>query len=1174
MNKIHQTLWNAASGCYVVAHEKAATGGKPSSTRKAIAVALTATFGMLASLSAQALPSLYTTQTFTSSNPADGQQDMSAPNCVANGYLTQDYCQPTTTISPAGLFYLASGAWTGVVAVDGQPWLTFSSGGSGLGLGSEFDVANLTRNQGLTFGGLTLYQTSGQTQRVHITTYDQSQQTLSNYSYDIPDATATDITIAPEASFGSASFVFASPIPFGVNSFLVGVLPSQLEIQEATPADSSATLTFYDGNSGNSASTGYELVITPDAGSPVTLVLSGTTTGTTVRDGSSGIAATLGNNGSISITGLTNGIAYSASLAATNGLGTGTASSETTFTPVAPFVLIATPSFSVSNLVATISATSNDGNAGAYWVVLPEANAPPPSAAQIYSGKDSNGVAVPNGMSGSGPLSASQPTTLTISGLAPNTAYSACFVAEDGNSYSQVSCGNFTTGSAPAALVCDGVASCVSSIFYTGQTTGGVTTINDSSVQHYSYTFTASQTATSALTFLFRQDSAYFFFGNAALIDHAAPNNNLISNGDLSSYVTVTGNNGAFTAPTAWSIVGAPGLQGGGTVVLSSDTANYPAQWPSGNVWLDYSYAGFGGLAQGVPFISGHTYTLTFDLKNAWLWGGSSAGTLSPVAPNGEGNPTDDPNNILSQFLVFSQLPQGFTLTGGNLNPVATGNAISSLPRSGTPLTGSYTYSFGTGEGVSTFQWYSSRDTDFSNANAINGATSSIYTPVTGDVGNYLFFCVTPVAMGGATGYQSCSAASAAVLSSDSVTPPSAPTGTPTVVAGDGSVTVTFNSSASNGGDANVTYTVTCEPSSAFATEYPSNTGASTTITVSGLTNGTQYKCHASARNSGGTSGASSWTEWFTPAATPVVDNTPPPPPANPFNPGGTSTVNTLPTTSLTDTGGTYTPGTSSLITNLSEVNRQAGVSDNGVVVILSAPNVPVKISSTAPNNVLFSLPSTQPISMQIGGQQISVVTNSQPIINTSTGQTTPSILATQTFTNSAGVTTQTLQVVSGQVTTTSTSTNQIVGGLTLSQGATLNNVVATAGAIGSSIGFYKNPTDFSGSVSAEQGDVTVDLSVVFPNSTADKSNKFSSSKPTTRTLTLKAGEVARFDEKANLIGVFAGSLSGSAGKTGDAITVTPPAGVLNYPKSVAKLDGNTLGRLGKNLLPAFLGKR
>lgn len=298
------------------------------------------------------------------------------------------------------------------------------------------------------------------------------------------------------------------------------------------------------------------------------------------------------------------------------------------------------------------------------------------------------------------------------------------------------------------------------------------------------------------------------------------------------------------------------------------------------------------------------------------------------------------------------------------------------------------------------------------------------------------------------------------------------------------------------------------------------------------------------------------------------VEVAPPSAPVNPFNPAGTTTVNEVNVT-LPD-GGTFTPATSALVTNLANLENKVGVSDNGVVVITTTPREPVRISSSAPDNVLFSFPTTQPVDVQIGGKGINLVTNTDPVTDGS-GKAITTVLATKTLSNADGQSVQGVQVVKGQVEVKSSESNQIVGGLTLSKDVTLRNVTATAGVIGSTVGFYKNPTDFSGAVSAESGDAIVYVKLA-PTAASDKGGNFSAEAVTqTRTLTLKAGEVARFDKMGELIGVFAGSLSGTLGKTGDALPLPLPTGVLTYPKAIAKLGGNVLDRLGNNLMPAFL---
>ncbi len=105
------------------------------------------------------------------------------------------------------------------------------------------------------------------------------------------------------------------------------------------------------------------------------------------------------------------------------------------------------------------------------------------------------------------------------------------------------------------------------------------------------------------------------------------------------------------------------------------------------------------------------------------------------------------------------------------------------------------------------------------------------------------------------------SAASAGVTPQAVVTAPGAPTGV-TATTGNGQATVSFTAPASNGGAAITGYTVTSNPGNITAT------GTGTTITVTGLTNGTAYTFTVTATNAAGTSAASAASAGVTPQAT------------------------------------------------------------------------------------------------------------------------------------------------------------------------------------------------------------------------------------------------------------------------------------------------------------------
>lgn len=108
--------------------------------------------------------------------------------------------------------------------------------------------------------------------------------------------------------------------------------------------------------------------------------------------------------------------------------------------------------------------------------------------------------------------------------------------------------------------------------------------------------------------------------------------------------------------------------------------------------------------------------------------------------------------------------------------PVATNVSFSGTVKDGQVVTGHYTYSDADGdlEGTSTFQWYLGTASNGSDKVAINGETNNTYTIQVADVGKYLFFEVTPVALTGIT--QGSPSISSSTLVTSSVVPNTAPT--------------------------------------------------------------------------------------------------------------------------------------------------------------------------------------------------------------------------------------------------------------------------------------------------------------------------------------------------------------------------------------------------------------
>ncbi len=99
-----------------------------------------------------------------------------------------------------------------------------------------------------------------------------------------------------------------------------------------------------------------------------------------------------------------------------------------------------------------------------------------------------------------------------------------------------------------------------------------------------------------------------------------------------------------------------------------------------------------------------------------------------------------------------------------NSAPTATSVSIAGTVQVGSTLTGSYTYSDADSdaEGTSTFRWV--RNNTIGVGGGTNVGTTNTYTPVAGDVGWLLYYCVTPVAAAGTTtGTEVCSVNTSAV---------------------------------------------------------------------------------------------------------------------------------------------------------------------------------------------------------------------------------------------------------------------------------------------------------------------------------------------------------------------------------------------------------------------------
>ncbi len=176
-------------------------------------------------------------------------------------------------------------------------------------------------------------------------------------------------------------------------------------------------------------------------------------------------------------------------------------------------------------------------------------------------------------------------------------------------------------------------------------------------------------------------------------------------------------------------------------------------------------YAPLGGTAAGIKVIDTATDSVTATIANpgasvSIIWGDFLGNVSASASPNSA--------------------------------PTATSVSISGTAQSGSTLTGSYTYTDADSDaqGSSTFRWVKN-SVNTGVGGGTNVGTSTTYTPVAGDVGSFMYYCVTPVAAAGVTtGTEVCSVATSAVISGNA-----APVATSVAISGTSQATITLTGS-------------------------------------------------------------------------------------------------------------------------------------------------------------------------------------------------------------------------------------------------------------------------------------------------------------------------------------------------------------------------------------------
>ena len=253
--------------------------------------------------------------------------------------------------------------------------------------------------------------------------------------------------------------------------------------------------------------------------------------------------------------------------------------------------------------------------------------------------------------------------------------------------------------------------------------------------------------------------------GTTFIVTNNSGSNATIRDINSNSYAGVSGSVGGSSygfATTGDQIIvyqGTAGTTVGATFICAFNNGQNSTAYPVNGSWMTtgtatgYQHVSYlpTGLTNGTSAIAltahaaGSSGIYGFDnMKYNGTTSGTKADLLAAI-----GNPSNWVGHDSTPY-DFSQIGN-FTITGSNTAPTASNVSISGTAQVGQTLTGSYDYSDANGDlqGTSTFKWYRFDDAGGTNETEISGATSTTYSLVEADLGKYISFEVTPVALTG-----------------------------------------------------------------------------------------------------------------------------------------------------------------------------------------------------------------------------------------------------------------------------------------------------------------------------------------------------------------------------------------------------------------------------------------
>jgi hypothetical protein len=734
-----------------------------------------------------------------------------------------------------------------------------------------------------------------------------------------------------------------SAAPTVTRSFAVNaVVPGAPTIGTATAGDAQATITLAaPASNGGAAITGY--------------------TATSNPGGLTGAAA----SSPIAVTGLTNGVAYTFTVTATNSAGTGPASAASnSVTPrAAQTITFNNPGTQTFGTSPTLSATASSG--------LPVSfSSSTTGVCTITSGgtltfvttgtctinADQVGnaawLAAPT-VTQSFPVNAGVPGAPTGASATPALgSATVTFTAPASNGGSAIT--SYTATSSPGGLTgtCAGPAACT------------VTVMGLANGQPYTFSVTAT---------------------NAVGTGPASAASNSVTPAGPPNPPTI----GTATAGNAQATVSfTPPTSDNGSAINGYTATSNPGGITSTAASSPITVT---GLTNGLA------YTFTVTATNAMGTGASSAASnsVTPKAPQTITFANPGPRSFGTTPTLAATASSGLTVSfsssttgvctitgGGTLTFVTTGTCTINADQAGNAaflaaptVTQSFTVSAvvpGAPTGVAASAGNAQATVNFTAPASNGGSAITIYTAAS-NPGGLTGTCAGPAAcaiiisgLTNGTAYTFTVTAANSVgtgpasAASSSVTPggaPGAPTGV-TATAGNAQATVSFTAPSSNGGSAITAYTATSSPGGLTGT---CAGPAACTITVSGLANGTAYTFTVKATNSAGTGPASAASNSVTPKASQTIT----------FNNPGPRSFGTSPTLTATASSGlavSFTSSTTGVCT----------ITSDGALTLVTVGTCTINADQAGNSNYLAAPRVTQSFA-------VNAVVPGAPVIGTAT---------------------------------------------------------------------------------------------------------------------------------------------------------------------------------------------